>query len=57
MLVSGLDGNALVGISKVKDGAKATKTIYTIDGVKLNTDVDHLKKGIYIIGKQKKVIK
>lgn len=57
MLVSGLDGNALVGISKVKDGAKATKAIYTIDGVKLNTDVDHLKKGIYIIGKQKKVIK
>ena len=45
-----------VGIGSIKTDAPATKSVYTIDGVKLDTPEENLPAGLYIIN-GKKVLK
>jgi hypothetical protein len=53
---TGNAGGTLTGIDGVSKDA-AVKNIYTITGQKVNSDVNSLKKGLYIINGKKVIIK
>lgn len=48
--------NPVVSIDKVKTDSDKTHTIYTIDGVKVNSQPNDLKKGLYIIDGKKVLV-
>lgn len=48
--------NATVGLNKINTVAGDKQNIYTIDGVKVNSDVKSLKKGLYIINGKKVLV-
>ena len=44
-----------VGVAQVETSPRATTTIYTISGLKVNESLDRLPKGLYIVNGQKVV--
>ena len=45
------------GISSVEDAVNAPVEVYTLNGVKVGSSLDGLKKGIYLVKKGNKVQK
>lgn len=50
-------GASSTGIEKVEISTKQNTAIYTIDGMKVNKNLDRLSKGLYIVNGKKVVVK